>query len=54
MPARAKREVTKIPVSVRIDSALYEWLAKQRDSGRYYNLTHAVEEAIRALQKQQK
>ncbi|MFA5860100.1 MAG: hypothetical protein WDA16_00250 [Candidatus Thermoplasmatota archaeon] len=44
----------KVPVSLRIDRGLYDWLAKKRDSGRYYNLTHAFEEAIRALQKQEK
>lgn len=54
MPVRAKRDETKVPMSLRIDRDLHEYLVKQRDSGRYYNLTHAVEEAIRALQKQQK
>lgn len=54
MPVRAKRDETKVPMSLRIDRDLYEYLVKKRDTGRFYNLTHAVEEAIRALQKQEK
>lgn len=45
---------TKVPMSLRIDHDLYDWLVKRKDSGRFYNMTHAVEEAIRALQKQEK
>lgn len=52
--SKAEAGETKVPVSMRIDRGLYEWLTKKRDSGRFYNMTHAFEEAIRALQKQEK
>lgn len=52
--ARRVQEDTKVPLSLRMDRELYEWLVKKRDSGRFYNLTHAIEEGVRALQRQEK
>lgn len=52
--ARRVQEDTKVPLSLRMDRELYEWLVKKRDSGRFYNLTHAIEESVRALQRQEK
>lgn len=54
MAKAAGKDETKVPLSLRMDPELYAWLVKKRDAGRFYNLTHAIEEAIRALQKQEK
>lgn len=54
MSKRGAKDETKVPLSLRMDRELYEWLVKKRDSGRFYNLTHAIEEGVRALQKQEK
>lgn len=51
---RVAKDETKVPLSLRMDRELYDWLVKKRDAGRFYNLTHAIEEAVRALQKQEK
>ena len=53
MVKRGAKDETKVPLSLRMDRDLYEWLVKKRDAGRFYNITHAIEEAVRALQRQE-
>ena len=54
MPERKKKGERNVKLSVTIEPKQGEWVKKKLVEHKYYNKSHIVQEAIRALQEKEK
>ena len=53
MPERKKKGERKVKISGTIKPEREEWIKKVIDEGRFYNISHILQEGIRLLQEKE-
>ena len=54
MPARKKKGETNVKISGTIRSEQDKWVKEMINKGRFYNISHIIQQGIRLLQQQEK
>jgi Arc/MetJ-type ribon-helix-helix transcriptional regulator len=54
MPERKKKEERRMKISGTIKPAQFKWMKEKIEEGTFYNKSHALQQALELLQKQEK